>query len=672
MPEKLLPGRTQAMDTYAPQFDYMTAFSRNIGWVTEAEQQILRLKKVAVAGLGGVGGSHALTLARLGLGHFHLADFDRFDLANMNRQAGAFVSTIDARKCAVISSMVSDINPEAQITEFPKGVTEGSIEAFLKDVDLFVDGLDFFVLDIRRKLFARAYEMGIPAITAAPLGLGVAWITFMPGKMSFEQYFRLESLPLNRQYVNFMIGLAPKALHKAALVDPSRVDFAAKAGPSTNMACQMASAVVGTEAVKILLKRGTVKAAPYYHQFSPYRGRFTTGRTFGGNAHPVRRIKSLLAAKWLEKIAPKTAPTADSVSENAPVLLSILDLARWAPSGDNEQPWRFEILGKDKVRIHLNYQPGRNVYEYADGRPIWLAAGGLLETMDIAASQYGYTCHYSMETPEDGGTPSILVSLFQNTRPTDPLVHFVKTRSVNRWPYRQQPLDAKEKALLEQAAGKELTIQWFETHAERWAITRLNMMATRLRLGIVECHGIHKNAVNFKSQHAQFGLPASAIGLDPLTVRIMRWANAEWWRTKLLNRYLGGAIAASLQLDITPGMKAGAHFILRWRDDKPDRPLEDWIRIGRQMQRFWLTAESLGLSLQPSFAPVIFAHGAGQQRIWRERRTAEKAKRIGERLESLLGCSADAVVFPGRIGRARALPQSRSTRLSLDEMILKG
>ena len=78
-------------------FDYNTAFSRNIGWVTEAEQDALRHKKVAIAGLGGVGGSHLLTLARLGVGAFSIADFDTFDVVNFNRQAGAMVSTTPAK-----------------------------------------------------------------------------------------------------------------------------------------------------------------------------------------------------------------------------------------------------------------------------------------------------------------------------------------------------------------------------------------------------------------------------------------------------------------------------------------------------------------------------------------------------------------------------------------------
>lgn len=82
------------MSVAAAEFDYDLAFGRNIGWVTRDEQQALRAKRIAIAGLGGVGGSHLLTLTRLGVGAFHLADFDAFDVPNFNRQAGAMTSTL--------------------------------------------------------------------------------------------------------------------------------------------------------------------------------------------------------------------------------------------------------------------------------------------------------------------------------------------------------------------------------------------------------------------------------------------------------------------------------------------------------------------------------------------------------------------------------------------------
>ena len=71
-------------------FNYHQAFSRNIGWVTAEEQELLRHKRVAIAGMGGVGGIHLLTLARLGIGAFHIADFDVFDIVNFNRHNPGF------------------------------------------------------------------------------------------------------------------------------------------------------------------------------------------------------------------------------------------------------------------------------------------------------------------------------------------------------------------------------------------------------------------------------------------------------------------------------------------------------------------------------------------------------------------------------------------------------
>ena len=80
------------------QFDYTAAFDRNIGWVTQTEQSILRSKRVAIAGLGGVGGSHLLTLTRLGIGAFTVSDFDTFEIANLTVKQGHPFPTSGRRK----------------------------------------------------------------------------------------------------------------------------------------------------------------------------------------------------------------------------------------------------------------------------------------------------------------------------------------------------------------------------------------------------------------------------------------------------------------------------------------------------------------------------------------------------------------------------------------------
>jgi sulfur-carrier protein adenylyltransferase/sulfurtransferase len=237
----------------AGRFPYDLAFDRNVGLITDWEQLALRAKRVAIAGMGGAGGAHLLTLARFGIGAFTIADFDQFDVVNFNRQAGATVANVGRDKCAVMEEMATAINPEIRIRRFDAGVQPETIDAFLPDADLFVDGLDFFAISIRRQVFVRCAELGIPALTAAPIGMGVAFIAFDPKGMSFEQYFRLEGHPEPEQYLRFLIGLTPRAPHRRYLVDPSRIDLERKQGPSTAAACQLCAGVTAVTAVKLLL-----------------------------------------------------------------------------------------------------------------------------------------------------------------------------------------------------------------------------------------------------------------------------------------------------------------------------------------------------------------------------------------------------------------------------------
>lgn len=278
-------------------FDYNEAFSRNIGWVTEEEQQLLRGKRIAIAGMGGVGGAHTLALTRLGVGAFHLSDMDAFGVENFNRQVGADMTSIGQEKLDVMAQRALNINPELDIKRFSEGVTEDNLDAFLEGVDLYVDSLDFFAVDIRRKVFARCYESGIPAVTAAPLGMGVAFLSFLPGKMSFEQYFRMAGKSEQDQLLSFLVGLSPSMLQLGYLVDDSRVDFHARKGPSTGMACELCAGVAATNALKILLGRGDVITAPWGLHFDAYRNKTKKTWRPGGNGNPLQKLMLMIARK---------------------------------------------------------------------------------------------------------------------------------------------------------------------------------------------------------------------------------------------------------------------------------------------------------------------------------------------------------------------------------------
>lgn len=109
--------------------------------------------RVALPGLGGVGGGHTQVLAEMGVGAFHLADFDTFELANFNRHLGATMSSLGRPKAEVTGELIRKANPAADVTLFREGIQPENIGASLKNVDVVVDGIEFFAIGVRRMLY---------------------------------------------------------------------------------------------------------------------------------------------------------------------------------------------------------------------------------------------------------------------------------------------------------------------------------------------------------------------------------------------------------------------------------------------------------------------------------------------------------------------------------------
>lgn len=649
-----------------PRFDYQTAFSRNIGWVTADEQTLLSSKRVAIAGLGGVGGFHLLALARLGIARFNLADFDRFDLPNFNRQVGATLSTMGRRKLEALVEMATDINPGIDVRPFPAGVTSANLHEFLADVDLYLDGLDFFAVEARRETFAACAELGIPAITAAPLGMGTALLNFLPGRMTFEEYFRLEGRSEREQLVRFLVGVSPAMLQRGYLVDPAQVNLADHRGPSTVMACHLCTGVAATEAVKILLKRGDVLTAPWGLHFDAYRGKLKRTWRPGGNRNPIQRLAIAIASRQLGMNAAAVPPNTES--SKLSTVEQILDLARWAPSGDNTQPWRFEIVSDDHVVVHGFDTRDHCVYDLT-GRPSQISIGALLETIRIAASGRGLAAHISrrMEMPEARPTFDVRFERDPVVQPSE-LLPFVTIRSVQRRAMRTRPLTASERADLERSVGPGFELVWFESWRDRARIAALLFESAKIRLTIPEAYEVHRSVIEWNARFSVDRIPEQAVGLDPLTTTLMRWVMRDWRRVEFFNRFLGGTIMPRLQLDLIPALACAAHVVLLAR--KEPRSVDDHVNAGGAVQRFWLAATSLGLQHQPEITPLIFrGYARGGLAFSRVAAAQHAAGLIGAKLEQLIDVSRlDRAVWMGRVGVGPS-PVPRSLRLPLKVLI---
>jgi len=348
-------------------------------------------------------------------------------------------------------------------------------------------------------------------------------------------------------------------------------------------------------------------------------------------------------------------------------LANILEWARWAPSGDNTQPWRFEVIDGHHFIIHAFDTRDHCVYDL-DGHSSQIAVGALFETLTIAASAHGLRTVFDRRPGTPDTRPEFEVALVQDSQVVpDPLLAHVQRRSVQRRPMRIMPLTAPQKQALQDAIGSAFGVRWFETGTQRGRLAKLMFDNAKLRLTMPEAYAVHRDIIAWQSRFSEDRVPDQALGLDAMTLKLMRWVMASWQRVKFFNTYLAGHLTPRIELDLLPGYFCAAHFALlaKW----PPQTLDDYVAAGRAVQRFWLTATSLGLQLQPEMTPLIFGRYARAGIVFSQLSSiVEKAARLGKRLAAILqDAPVSQVVFLGRIGNGKAAV-SRSLRLPVERL----
>ena len=142
---------------------YEELTERNAAFVTADEQSSLRSSAVFVCGVGGMGGAAAEALVRAGVGALALADHDRFEASNLNRQSFAFLDTLGMEKTRVTREALERINPELRIEVFD-GDWVDRLDDLLVRYPVVVNGMDDVRATIR--LYRKAREHGATVIDA--------------------------------------------------------------------------------------------------------------------------------------------------------------------------------------------------------------------------------------------------------------------------------------------------------------------------------------------------------------------------------------------------------------------------------------------------------------------------------------------------------------------------
>lgn len=349
-------------------------------------------------------------------------------------------------------------------------------------------------------------------------------------------------------------------------------------------------------------------------------------------------------------------------------LSQILDLARWAPSGDNTQPWRFELVNDQIIRIHGFDTRDHVIYDY-EGHASHIAHGALLETIRIAATQFGLTANWRVAADEGERRPIYEVQFASaSDSAVDALFPFIKTRTVQRRPMSTNRITDLQRNALVDAAGNTFALRFFEEPSDRLKIAKLLWSSAKIRLTCREAYPVHRDIIEWRAQFSKDRIPEQAIGVDPLTARLMEWALKSWDRVHFLNRFLLGTVAPRIQLDLLPGYFCGAHLLV-----KPSTALNsltDWLALGGAIQRIWLTATKHGLLLQPQMTPVIFRwYVRSNQKFSSDERLFERSVKVTEKFERITDSApASKFGFFCRLGFSTT-PTSRSIRRDPSELM---
>lgn len=350
-------------------------------------------------------------------------------------------------------------------------------------------------------------------------------------------------------------------------------------------------------------------------------------------------------------------------------LLKILDLGRWAPSGDNTQPWAFEIVDGDHIAVHGHDTREWCLYDF-DGHASHIAHGALLETLRIAATRFGLQATWSLRQGSSDSAPvfDIKLETVAGLEP-DPLVSHIEPRCVQRRPMKLTPLTDAQREALVNAVGPAYSVRFFESFAERQKIGRLLWDSAYIRLTCPEAYKVHKEIIEWGVRFSEDRIPEQAVGVDPLTGRLMRWVLGSWGRVAFFNRFLFGTVAPRIQLDYLPALRCAAHVLIR-----PVGRLEtvsDYVEAGAAMQRLWVTVSALGLFLQPEMTPLIFRWYVRHDRVFSSHPGLDDAARAMARdFETLAGATTtEDFGFFCRVGSS-SMPASRSIRKPIGDLMV--
>ena len=560
---------------------------RNRNKLTRAEQARQRTLRVGVVGLS-AGHSIAHVLAMEGIvGELRLADFDTVELSNLNR-IPASVLDLGINKALVAARRIAEIDPYLRVIVQQEGVTRENLPEFLDGLDLVIEECDS--LDMKFLVREVARDARIPVIME----------TSDRGVLDVERFDLEPDRPIFHGLLGDMdstrlagLSLAQKAPYVMRIIGPREASSRGAASLLEVGQTITAWPQLGSE---VTLGAATAAAAV---------------RRIGlGNDLPSGRVR-FDVEEILSAIAPVqvdleaeadlfTPPPLDPPLESDDPIELIVDAARRAPSGGNVQPWRFEANGDEIDFFMVPEKTSRMDVSY---RGTYVGIGAALFNARVKAAALK-TLGPIRLFPE--GRPSHHVASMKLGKSSDlgieSLSAYIDTRSTNRRMSQPGSIEAETIDQLVRGVEREgARLQLITDRARIDAGAKLLASADRLRYLLPDVHQEMLSEIRWPGRDSlEEGLDVRTLEMDPggyaameLLARPDVMGHLAEWRA---GGVLGMRTAASIM------MSSGLAVVSVPRADPT------WyVRGGSAMERFWLSAEKLGLSLQPASPVFLYA-----------------------------------------------------------------
>lgn len=584
--------------------------NRNKHKITIKEQATLSTKKIGVMGLS-VGQSVSLTLAmERGFGELRIADFDELDLSNINRiRTGVF--NIKLKKTVIVAREIAEIDPFLNVVCFEDGITANNLDEFLTGngkLDLLIDECDSFDIKINSRTKAKA--LGIPVLMEGSDRGTIDIERFdleperpvlhgMVAHLDMSKYPSLTTMDERIPYITAVTGvetLSPRM--KASAVE---IMATIATWPQLASAVTYGGGITADLARKILL--GNLS---------------TSGRFFIDIDELIQdplTEQKVTELKFIEPLS--TANIQDFISQNQimpkgdefdlpeNILDELISAASKAPSGGNNQPWRWHY---QNGLLHLFLEESA-AQAYLDPHFIssYTSIGAAIENLLLKAASQNLSVNWQL-TPQF--TPlHIAWFAFKNGKEPETdnlaLAEQINLRHTNR---KIGPKQEIETSLLEQLSvlthkveGAKLT--WITPPEQIKALAGISIHTDLLRMFIDEAH------FDFIHREMRWNLDEVTETEDGIGIHTLDLSNNDQIGIRLikdkravdfLQKIDGGS--GFKRLTMQQFMSSSAIGLI----SMPSQTAQDFIAGGMAAEKLWLGATALDLQIHPVNVPLIF------------------------------------------------------------------